>query len=99
MNKVRNDFFETITEMYTDNVLKPLRTYLHDEMNMKLRAEISYNVGYEITTPAQGVDYVETESLDFGNQLDSQRTLAGAAHTYGLRYSSETGAISGENYT
>jgi hypothetical protein len=99
VNKVRNDFFETITGMYTDNVLKPLRAYLHDEMNMKLRAEISYGVNYEITTPAQGVDYVETESLEFGNQLDSQRTLAGAAHTHGLRYSSETGAIGGENYT
>ncbi|MFI5615014.1 glycosyl hydrolase, partial [Amycolatopsis sp. NPDC051903] len=99
VTKVRNDFFQTITDMYTDNVLKPLRTYLNDDMNMKLRAEISYNVGYEITTPAQGVDYVETESLDFGNQLDSQRTLAGAAHAHGLRYSSETGAISGENYT
>jgi hypothetical protein len=97
--KVRNDFFETITEMYTDNVLKPLRAYLHDEMNMKLRAEISYGVNYEITTPAHGVDYVETESLEYGNQLDSQRTLAGAAHTQGLRYSSETGAIGGENYT
>ncbi|MEU4670977.1 glycosyl hydrolase [Amycolatopsis sp. NPDC023774] len=98
VNKVRNDFFQTITDMYTDNVLKPLRAYLNDDMNMKLRAEISYNVGYEITTPAQAVDYVETESLDFGNQLDSQRTLAGAAHAHGLRYSSETGAISGENY-
>ncbi|QYN20448.1 glycosyl hydrolase [Amycolatopsis sp. DSM 110486] len=99
VDKVRNDFFETITDMYTDNVLKPLRAYLNNDMNMKLRAEISYNVGYEITTPAQGVDYVETENLDFGNQVDSQRTLAGAAHTHGLRYSSETGAISGENYT
>jgi hypothetical protein len=99
VNKVRNDFFETITEMYIDNVLKPLRSYLHKEMNMKLRAEISYGVNYEITTPAQGVDYVETESLEFGNQLDAQRTLAGAAHTHGLRYSSETGAISGQNYT
>lgn len=99
VNKVRNDFFQTITEMYTDNVLKPLRAYLHDEMNMKLRAEISYGVNYEITTPAQGVDYVETESLEYGNQLDAHRSLAGAAHTHGLRYSSETGAISGNNYT
>ncbi|MET7991891.1 glycosyl hydrolase [Amycolatopsis sp. NPDC005232] len=99
VNKVRNDFFETITDMYTDNVLKPLRTYLHDEMNMKLRAEISYGVNYEITTPAQAVDYVETESLEYGNQLDAHRSLAGAAHTNGLRYSSETGAISGNNYT
>ncbi|HZC70572.1 MAG TPA: glycosyl hydrolase [Jatrophihabitans sp.] len=99
VTKVRNDFFETITEMYTDNVLKPLRAYLHDEMNMKLRAEISYGVNYEITTPAQGVDYVETESLEYGNQLDAHRSLAGAAHTHGLRYSSETGALGGENYT
>ncbi|WP_438302440.1 glycosyl hydrolase [Streptomyces sp. HUAS TT11] len=99
VNKIRNDFFETITQMYTDNVLKPLRAYLHDEMNMKLRAEISYGVNYEITTPAQAVDYVETESLEYGNQLDAHRSLAGAAHTQGLRYSSETGAISGENYT
>src|SRR5262249_42926014 len=44
VTKVRNDFFETITDMYTDNVLIPLRTFLNDEMNMKLRAEISYNV-------------------------------------------------------
>jgi hypothetical protein len=99
VNKARNDFFETITEMYIDNVLKPLRAYLHKEMNMKLRAEISYGVNYEITTPAQAVDYVETESLEYGNQLDAQRTLAGAAHAHGLRYSSETGAISGQNYT
>ncbi|MFI6345861.1 glycosyl hydrolase [Streptomyces sp. NPDC050560] len=99
VNKARNDFFETITDMYTDNVLKPLRAYLHDEMHMKLRAEISYGVNYEITTPAQAVDFVETESLEYGNQLDAHRSLAGAAHTYGLRYSSETGAISGENYT
>ncbi len=99
VDKVRNDFFETLTELYIDNVLTPLRVYLHDEMNMKLRAEISYGVNYEITTPAQGVDYVETESLEFGNQLDAQRSLAGAAHTHGLRYSSETGAISGESYT
>ncbi|WP_326565655.1 glycosyl hydrolase [Amycolatopsis rhabdoformis] len=99
VTKVRNDFFQTITEMYTDNVLKPLRSYLDSDMNMKLRAEISYGVNYEITTPAQAVDYVETESLEYGNQLDAHRSLAGAAHTHGLRYSSETGAISGNNYT
>ncbi|TCC50406.1 twin-arginine translocation signal domain-containing protein [Kribbella pittospori] len=98
VKKVRNDFFETITDMYIDNVLKPLRAYLHDEMNMKLRAEITYGVNYEITTPAQGVDYVETESLEFGNQIDGHRTLAGAAHANGIRYSSETGAGSGQNY-
>ncbi|MCW5951149.1 MAG: hypothetical protein KIT69_02680 [Propionibacteriaceae bacterium] len=97
-DRIRNDFYQTITEMYIDNVLKPLQTYLHDEMNMKLRAEISYGVTYEISTPAQGVDYVETESLEFATQIDSNRNLAGAAHAYGRRLSSETGAIRGNNY-
>jgi hypothetical protein len=96
--KIRNDLYETMTDMYINNVLHPLKSYLNDEMNMKLRAEITYGVTYEITTPAQAVDYVESESLEFANQLDSHRTLAGASHAYGLRYSSETGAVMGHNY-
>ncbi|MCL2165337.1 MAG: hypothetical protein FWH55_13355 [Oscillospiraceae bacterium] len=96
--KIRNDLYETMTDMYIENVLVPLKTYLNNEMNMKLRAEITYGVTYEISTPAIGVNYVETESLEFRNQLDSHRTLAGAAHVFGIRYSSETGAGSPNNY-
>lgn len=96
--KIHTDLYETITDMYIENVLLPLKTYLNEELNMKLRAEISYNLNYEFTTPARAVDYVETESLDFAAQLESFRMLAGAAHVYGRRYSSETGALYNQNY-
>lgn len=96
--KIHVDLYDTMTDMYIENILLPLKTYLNEEMGMKLRAEISYNLPYEFTTPARAVDYVETESLDFASQIDSFRELAGAAHVYGRRYSSETGALSGQNY-
>lgn len=96
--KIHHDLYSTMTEMYINNVLLPLKTYLNEELNMKLRAEITYNLPYEFTTPAIGVDYVETESLDFSAQIESFRVLAGAAHVYGRRYSSETGARFNYNY-
>ena len=96
--QIHNDMYQTMTDMYIDNVLIPLKTYLNDELNMKLRAEITYGMTYEITTPAIGVDYVETESLEYSDQIDSFRVLAGASHVYGRRYSSETGAGSPTNY-
>lgn len=96
--KVRNDLYDTMTDMYVENVLLPLKTYLNDELNMKLRAEIAYNHHYELTESARGVDYVETESLDFGSQIDSFRQFAGAAHVFGRRLSSETGARYKQNY-
>ncbi|MCL2164148.1 MAG: hypothetical protein FWH55_07105 [Oscillospiraceae bacterium] len=97
--KVRGDFYETMNDCYRDNILKPLQEYLHDELNMKLRAEITYGVNYEITTPTQYVDYTETESLEMKNCIDSFRVQAGGAHVWGLRLSSETGALSGSQYT
>lgn len=97
-NKIRNDLYATMTDLYMENVLNPLKTYLNEEMNMKLRAQLSYNQLYEITVPGSAVDYIETESLDFRSQIESMRELAGAAHIYNNRYSSETGAIVGANY-
>jgi hypothetical protein len=79
-------------------VLAPLQDYLNREMNMKLRAEPTYGVTYEISTPAQNIDLVETESLEFNWQIESFRSLSGAAHLYDRRYSSETGALSSGNY-
>ena len=96
--KIYHDLFETMNDCYRDNVLKPLKAYLNTELNMKLRAEITYGVNYEITTPTQYVDYTETESLEYKTCLDSFRVQAGAAHIWGIRLSSETGAMSGQNY-
>ena len=89
--KIRNDLYQTMTDLYKENVLRPIRDYCHQN-NMTLRAEISYGVTFEITQPGKYVDGIETESLEFGSQLDSHRALAGPAHIYGKVYSAETGA-------
>lgn len=94
---LKNDFFQTQTEMYRDNCLVLLADWLHGK-NMKLRVEPSYGKTFEISEAVKPLDYVETESFEFNNELDLYRTLSGAAHLYNMRYSSETGAGLGNNY-
>lgn len=89
--KIRNDMFQTWTELYMDNMLKPMQEWLHKQ-GMQLRAEISYGLPLEISQPGKYVDGVETESLEFASQIDSYRGLAGTAHIYNRPFSSETGA-------
>ncbi|MCL2146227.1 MAG: hypothetical protein FWH52_00345 [Synergistaceae bacterium] len=96
-SKVRYDYYQTLTELYQENVLEPLRQWLHT-LGMTLRAEPSYGVTYEISTPAKYLDGVETESYTLNDQLDSYRGMAGGAHIYGKPFSSETGAYSYKPY-
>lgn len=93
---LKDDFFQTQTEMYRDN-MSVLSDWLHSK-NMKLRAEPSYGKTFEVSEAVKPLDYVETESFEFNNELDLYRTLSGAAHLYNMRYSSETGAALGNNY-
>ena len=95
--KLRNDFYQVMTELYTENSLEVLADWLHGK-NMKLRAENSYGKTLEISQPIAALDYVETESFEFGNEIDSYRSMAGGAHLLNKRFSSETGALSGGNY-
>ncbi|MCI8497680.1 MAG: hypothetical protein HFE85_05465 [Clostridiales bacterium] len=91
--KLRNDYFQTNTELYMENVLEPLQKWLHDYCGMTLRAEISYGGHfYEISQPGKYVDGIETESFEFGSQIDSYRNLSGVAHLYNKTYSNEMGA-------
>lgn len=96
-NNLMNDFFQTQTEMYTENCLAKISDWLHSR-NMQLRAEPSYGKTFEVSESVKAIDYVETESFEFNNELDLYRTLSGAAHLYNMRYSSETGAALGNNY-
>lgn len=89
--KVLNDFYQTLTDLYMESVLKPFQEWLHS-VGMALRAEISYGMPFEISQPGKYVDVVETESLEFASQIDSYRGLAGTAHLYQHLFSSETGA-------
>lgn len=94
---LRRDFYQTMTELYTENCLQVLSDWLHSR-HMKLRAENSYGVTFEISEPVKALDYVEAESMEFANELDMYRGQAGAAHLFGKRYSSETGAWVSSNY-
>ena len=91
LEKVRNDLHATFTDLYMENMLKPIQEWLHS-VDMQVRAEISYGMPFEISQPGKYVDGIETESLEFSSQIDSYRGLAGAAHLYNRLYSSETGA-------
>ncbi len=89
--KLHNDVYQTMTDLYMENMLRPMQEWLHTH-NMSLRAEISYGLPFEISQPGKYVDGIETESLEFASQIESYRNLAGPAHLYQRIYSSETGA-------
>ncbi len=91
VRKVRFDYARTLTDLYIENMLRPFAAFLHDR-GIGLRSEISYGLPFELTRPGPEVDGIETESLEFGSQIDAYRLLAGPAHLFGKQYSSETGA-------
>lgn len=91
VEKVRHDYVATLTDLYIENMLRPFAAFLHDN-GILLRSEISYGLPFELTRPGPEVDGIETESLEFGSQIDAYRLLAGPAHLFGKQYSSETGA-------
>lgn len=94
IDRVRNDFYQVMTDTYTRNVLEPMTEWLHG-FGMSLRAEPAYsgNAFYDLSQSAKYVDTVETESLEFATQIDSYRNFSGPARLYGKTLSSETGAI------
>jgi hypothetical protein len=91
IGKLRNDLYQTMTDLYIDCMLKPMQEWLHS-VGMGLRAEISYGMPFEISIPGKYVDGIETESLEFASQIEPYRNLAGPARLFGKLYSSETGA-------
>jgi len=97
LEKLRNEFFQTQTELYTANCLEKIADWLHAH-HMYLRAEVAYGKTLEVSQSAAAVDFPETESLEFGTEIDAYRNFSGAAHLLGKRLSSETGAAMFANY-
>jgi len=97
VNKIRDDYFRVMSDLYEENFLKPLSEWLHS-MNMTLRAEPSYGATFEATTSAKYVDGIETESFAQNADIDLYRGLLGGANMYGRVFSSETGAVGSHNY-
>jgi len=94
---LRNDFFQTETELYQENCLDILHNWLN-EKGMYLRAENSYGKTFEVSQTVSSVDYLETESFEFAAEPDSYRNFSGPAHVYDKRLSSESGASIMTNY-
>ncbi|MBC5788085.1 glycosyl hydrolase [Clostridium facile] len=96
-DRIRNDMYQTDTDLYRENCLQPLEQWL-DSFGMNLRAENSYGSMLEISQPIKDLDFVETESFEMGVEPELFRGMSGAAHLYNKRYSSETGAMYYQNY-
>ena len=97
--KIRKDYWQTLTELYQEKYLDPIRQWLHQH-GMRLRAQLSYGKPLETSLPVQYVDVPESESLYMALQLDGYRQQTGAAHLAGRHvFSSETGAVFDVSYT
>ena len=97
IDKIHNDFYNLMSEMYVQNVLIPLADWLHS-LGMTLRSEPSYGTNFEISMPGKAIDGIETESFSEVSDVDLFRGQSGAANMYGHLFSSETGAVKGYNY-
>ncbi|MCL2164961.1 MAG: hypothetical protein FWH55_11370, partial [Oscillospiraceae bacterium] len=91
LEKIRLDLYQTLTELYSENMLGKIREWLHS-LGMTLRCENSYCQTFELTYPMQYIDSVETESFEFMDQIDSFRSMSGGIHVYNKVLSSESGA-------
>lgn len=90
--KYQNDFNDVTTQLYIENLMQPMADYMH-ENGIKLRAQIAYGQTLEASLPIKTLDYVESESLNGGDQPEVYRFQAGAQHLYDINmFSSETGA-------
>src|SRR4029453_12845686 len=87
VDKVRFDYVQTPTALCIENMLRPFAAFLHAN-GIGLRAEISYGGPFELTRPGPEVDGIETESLEFGAQIDAYRLMGGPGPPFGKQYSS-----------
>lgn len=95
--RIRNDFFQTLTDMFRDNHLGTIRRWANRH-HMKLRYQ-TYGMPTELSSGLAEVDIPETESLGFHDSTDGYRIQSGAVHLYDREiYSIEVGAVMGYGY-
>lgn len=90
--QIRQDFYDTLTELFTENHVAVIREWANSH-NMQLRYQV-YGASMEITEPSLATDIVETESWGHRDTLDMYRTQSGAVHMNGSGlYSTESAAV------
>jgi len=88
--RFRNDFFETLSDLYNDNHLTAIQDFFKENYGMGFKCQIAYNYPLDVTSATMAVDYPEYEGLDSNDVTDSYRVFAGAMHTSGKKtFSSE----------
>jgi hypothetical protein len=97
-DKIVMDLYDVHTQLYMSELMVPLKEWLNNNYNIKLRAQISYGKNLEISLPSTVVDYPETETRNQREQTDIYRVWAGAAHLENKMLSSETAADDSMNY-
>lgn len=96
--RVRNDYYQTLTELYQAEYLDPLRAWAHSR-GMTLRAQPGYGQTIDMASVAAHVDIPETESLFFADRIDGYRAQAGAVHLTGAKaYSAELAPVLWSGY-
>jgi hypothetical protein len=88
--RFRNDFFETLSDLYNDNHLAAIQDFIKTHYGMGFKCQVAYNYALDATSATMVVDYPEYEGLDSNDETDAYRVFAGAMHTSGKKtFSSE----------
>lgn len=97
-NQVMNDFYQTVSDLYTEYRLGGLTTWANS-IGMKLRIQ-PYTASFDSSYAASMVDIPEGESLGFEGDLDAFRVLATGRDIGGSTtiLSDELGAYMGKAY-
>lgn len=89
--KIINDWVDILTQLYCENMLIPLKNWLHS-VGIETRAQVSYGRSFEITEPSVYVDYPEAENYNQYDNIDILRLHTAGAKLQNKILSTETGA-------
>ena len=90
--QIREDFYKTLTELFTENHVQKIADWTH-EHNMTLRYQV-YGASMDLTSPSLSADIVETESWGHRDVIDMYRMQSGVVHMNGSGlYSTESAAV------
>ncbi|KAL1617257.1 hypothetical protein SLS56_011061 [Neofusicoccum ribis] len=93
-----NDYRAILQDCYRE-YLEEMRAWIHDDLNLQVSAQVSYNMPMDAAASIPYTDAPECESLQWDNNVDGYRQFTGAAHLAGKRViSNELGAERSKAY-
>lgn len=86
------DYNDTISHMYQDNHVAPLKKYFNDKFGGTYRAQAYFtNDGFvlDLSATSAQVDMADVESLAFGTNFDNYRLVSAGVHLADKQYISD----------